>query len=239
MRRLPRTAFLVFVLIVFVRAGQAQPSDGETSFCRDKELRTVSLDTRGLGTLYCSTPPVLARPLIIIHRSARPVFFGAVPLAWAGTLLREGDDVSDAYRLTLAQGTTYGLVLGMKYTVGRPRPYVRRLLDSRSAHYGRTGSGENYTSFPSGHAAVSAALVTSWGLSHPEWYVVGPGALWAAGVSLSRLHLGVHYPSDVLAGTVLGVGVAILVHQARGILTPDAIQSGTGAPTPLTLRMRF
>jgi membrane-associated phospholipid phosphatase len=111
--------------------------------------------------------------------------------------LRGRDDFSDVYRLGLAQGATYAFVLGLKHAVGRPRPYVYRALSSRSRHYGEA-QGERFLSFPSGHAAISAALVTSWSLSHPDWYVVAPGATWAVGVALSRLHLGVHYTSTSL-----------------------------------------
>jgi len=146
------------------------------------------------------------------------------------------------YRLGLAQGATYAFVLGLKHAVGRPRPYVYRALSSRSRHYGEA-QGERFLSFPSGHAAISAALVTSWSLSHPDWYVVAPGATWAVGVALSRLHLGVHYPSDVLAGTVLGVGTAVLVHHLRGALTPERLAGGGASShsmaVPVGIQVRF
>jgi membrane-associated phospholipid phosphatase len=239
-----RALLLIVLLLGGPLGGYAQSaSNGPPPFCEDRDRRTATLDTRGLAGVYCTADPVLVRPLQAAHASARPVFYGAVPLAWGGVLLfRTGDDYADAYRLTATQGLTYGLVLGLKHAVGRPRPYVRRALNSRSTHYGAAEGGDAFTSFPSGHAALSAALVTSWGLSHPRWYVWGPGSLWAVSVSLSRLHLGVHYPSDVLVGMSLGVGVGILVHQLRGALTPGIVEGeGRILPraAPIGIRIRF
>lgn len=236
-----KAVLIVALFLSSFASTQAQSTSGSTQFCEEPARRTKTVDTRGLGVFYCATNPVLTRSLQGAHLSARPIFYGAVPLAWGAAYIQGGDDYSDAYRLALSQGATFGLVLGIKHAVGRPRPFVHRALNSRSAHYSRT-EGEKYVSFPSGHAAVSAALATSWGLSHPEWYVVGSGAVWTLGVSLSRLYLGVHYPSDVLVGTVLGVGMAALVHHFRGALTPDRFQKGihSGAqPTPIKLRIRF
>jgi membrane-associated phospholipid phosphatase len=235
---------LFFLLLVVAGQGaHAQSTSDSAPFC-EGEGRTATLDARGLQWVYCASSPALVRPLRWAHVSARPIFYGAVPLAWGGTLLlRRDDDYSDAYRLTATQGLTYGLVLGLKHAVGRPRPYVTRSLSSRSARYGASRGADAYTSFPSGHASLSAALVASWSLSHPKWYVWGPGSVWAVGVSLSRLHLGVHYPSDVLIGMGIGVGMAVLVHQLRGALTPEIVE-GNGrallrAPPPIGVQVRF
>jgi membrane-associated phospholipid phosphatase len=237
---------LLLILLFFgsVSTGHAQSGTNSPLFCEERSRRTATLDTRGLGAVYCSTSSVFTRPLQAAHVSARPVFYGAVPFVWGTALLwREDDDYADAYRLTVTQGITYGLVLSLKRAVGRPRPFVHRALSSRSSHYGVSQKADAFTSFPSGHAALATALVTSWGLSHSKWYVWGPGSVWAVGVSLSRLHLGVHYPSDVVVGMGVGAGVAVLVHQFRGALTPGIVE-GTGrtllqAPPPIGIRVRF
>lgn len=67
-----------------------------------------------------------------------------------------------------------------------------------------------YASFPSGHATTAfatAALLTLW---YPRWAGVWLGL--AALVGLSRVLLGSHFPSDVLAGALLGSVVALVVH---------------------------
>lgn len=62
-------------------------------------------------------------------------------------------------------------------------------------------------SFPSSHAAASMAFFTGLVvLGHPLAAVVG---IWAVAVSFSRLYLGVHYLSDILMGTFVGVLAAV------------------------------
>lgn len=101
----------------------------------------------------------------------------------------------------LADGAmTYGL----KAAFNRPRPYVTypdliepyRPFESRS--------------MPSGHTSLAFSAATSLSLKYPKWYVIAPSYFWACSVGYSRMNLGVHYPSDVIAGAVLGIGSAYL-----------------------------
>ncbi|KQM03797.1 sphingosine/diacylglycerol kinase-like enzyme [Frankia sp. CpI1-P] len=63
-------------------------------------------------------------------------------------------------------------------------------------------------SFPSGHAASAAAFATGVALDAPGAAV--PVAALAAAVAFSRVYVGVHYPGDVAAGILLGVGAGLL-----------------------------
>jgi membrane-associated phospholipid phosphatase len=92
-----------------------------------------------------------------------------------------------------------------KQIIQRDRPYVT-LKGVRIP----TGK-EIGTSFPSGHSSVAWALSTSLMIGYPKWYVIVPAALYATTVSFSRPFVGVHYPTDILVGAVLGVGSAFLV----------------------------
>lgn len=66
-------------------------------------------------------------------------------------------------------------------------------------------------SFPSGHAAASMSIAVAYGTTFPAWAL--PLLLVAALVGLSRVRLGVHYPSDVMVGQLLAVatGVALML----------------------------
>jgi len=72
------------------------------------------------------------------------------------------------------------------------------------------------TSFPSGHAASACAFASGVGIALPRTGL--PLTATAALVAYSRVHTGVHYPSDAIAGSVIGTGltsvvVAALNHQ--------------------------
>lgn len=71
---------------------------------------------------------------------------------------------------------------------------------------------ETGESFPSGHTTIAFATATTLSLQYKKWYVVVPAYVWAAGCAYSRLYLGEHYTSDVLAGAAIGTGSALISH---------------------------
>ncbi|HEX8363085.1 MAG TPA: phosphatase PAP2 family protein, partial [Longimicrobium sp.] len=95
---------------------------------------------------------------------------------------------------------------------------------------------EHTYSFPSGHAMGSMALVAALAvLAWPtrwRWWAIVVGGAFTFVVGLSRVYLGVHYPSDVLAGWLASLGWVIGVSQiAYGRLakpTPRATPTATG-----------
>ncbi len=64
------------------------------------------------------------------------------------------------------------------------------------------------SSFPSSHAASTAAIVTVFGHAYRRF--AAAGALFAVVMCFSRVHNGMHYPTDVLVGSALGVGYGAL-----------------------------
>jgi len=91
------------------------------------------------------------------------------------------------------------LVQLVKRTVGRGRPSRYRELASIRE--------PDRFSFPSGHATASLAVALAYGISFPG--LAGPLVLLALLVGYSRVRLGVHYPSDVVAGQLLAILTAL------------------------------
>ncbi|WP_256539714.1 phosphatase PAP2 family protein [Mucilaginibacter aquariorum] len=103
---------------------------------------------------------------------------------------------------------SYGLMVLIKHLVKRRRPFVQNI---NIVPVYRAGS----TSFPSGHAATSFSTAMALSNAYPKWYVIAPSFLWAGSVSYSRMYLGVHYPTDVTAGAILGTGTALLLQPLK------------------------
>jgi undecaprenyl-diphosphatase len=103
---------------------------------------------------------------------------------WAWTLV--ADVVADV--------TTFAL----KEAFGRPRPTVPPLVHR-----------PHDPSFPSGHAATSFACATVIAAAAPRLRV--PLYVLAALIAVSRVYVGVHWPADVVAGSLYGVGLGLVL----------------------------
>ncbi len=146
--------------------------------------------------------------------SAAPVSFGT-PVIMFGTGLLCHDSLTIRNSIYIASSVAATVILTniIKYTVKRPRPFVTYPFIEKES----TGGSP---SFPSGHTSEAFGLATSLSLAYPKWYIVGPSFLWAGAVGYSRMDLGVHYPSDVLAGAVIGAGCAWISFKVNKMLNP-------------------
>jgi len=105
---------------------------------------------------------------------------------------------------------TYVVQTRVKPIFRRVRPFVNR--EARVA-----GIRPADHSFPSGHTASSFAAATALAFFYPRAAPLAYGLATAVGVS--RVHLGVHFPSDAAVGGVIGVGIGTLgawVFKKRG-----------------------
>lgn len=142
----------------------------------------------------------------LLSNSAAPISVG-LPIGMLGVGLLTKDSILTQEAFVVGASVVASTVITtlMKKTIDRPRPFVTypdivKLSDVGSA------------SFPSGHTSGAFSLATALSLECPKWYVVAPSYIWASAVAYSRMDLGVHYPSDVLMGAVVGAGSAYLCH---------------------------
>lgn len=104
------------------------------------------------------------------------------------------------------------VTMGLKYTFKRHRPFADHPFIVPASDGGSP-------SFPSGHTSEAFATATSLTMAYPKWYVAVPAYAWAASVGYSRMYLGVHYPSDVFGGAIIGAGTAYLTWKLQKVLT--------------------
>lgn len=110
---------------------------------------------------------------------------------------------NEPYIMAASLSSAAIITFGLKYTVNRPRPFVTYSdITQKDQHVGPY-------SFPSGHTATAFALATSVSLCYPKWYYIAPAYAWAITVGFSRMWLGVHYPSDVLIGALIGTACSV------------------------------
>lgn len=146
--------------------------------------------------------PLRAASILLAHSGDSPFWLaGLLLVVWQGP--KEWQQAAKVYLIGIA--ATALVVLLLKYLVRRPRPA------------GEWGDGYRKIdphSFPSGHAARGAMLAALAAfLGPPLWAVVL--IVWALLVALSRVALGVHYLSDVVAGFACGAACGLALALVR------------------------
>lgn len=159
----------------------------------------------------------------VVPRLTRAADHGVLWFAVAGALAASGPTGRRAAARGLASlGLASVLANGpAKWSVRRSRPLLTDVPALR-----RLARQPLTTSFPSGHSASAAAFTVGVVRESPA-LAVPVGAL-AAAVAYGRVHTGVHYPSDVVAGLALGAAAAAMVQR----LWPRTAAPGRPAAAP-------
>lgn len=158
----------------------------------------LSIDRRWTAKLSVAERPGPLRTLATLLAHSGDSWF------WLAALIILAVARNDAWRRWSVQVgliivTAAVLVLAIKFTVRRRRP---------EGEWGGIYRRTDPHSFPSGHAVRSmllATLAVGWG---PGWLALAL-AVWAPLVMLARVAMGVHYLSDVVAGALLGLLLAL------------------------------
>ena len=122
-----------------------------------------------------------------------------IAIAWMGG--RKGRRAGLAAAIA-SLGATYLVQQKIKPVFKRNRPHIGRDVVV-------VGIKTSDASFPSGHTASSFAAATALSTFYPKASPLVLGL--AAGVGLSRVHLGHHFPSDVAVGSLIGIATGTLV----------------------------
>lgn len=163
-----------------------------------------ALDNAIYGAIAAGDTPALDSAMRRLSRTADhgKLWFGT---AASLTLLRGPGGLLAARRGLVSLGIASGFAnLVAKPLTSRRRPARQEVEELARRHVQMPRS----SSFPSGHSASAFAFATGAAKAQPMLSV--PLLLLAALVGYSRVHTGVHYPADVLAGAFIGIGAAEL-----------------------------
>lgn len=178
------------ILLLFSVNGYSQNAD--INLLKEINLnRNKSLDPTFRFITNSASPVSIATPVIV---------YSIGLIKKDSTIKNKGIYIGETFLVAAFISTA------LKYSVNRDRPFVTYTFIEKATSGGSP-------SFPSGHTSTAFATATSLCIAFPKWYVIAPSFIWAGAVGYSRMDLGVHYPSDVLAGAIVGSGSAFLTYE--------------------------
>jgi membrane-associated phospholipid phosphatase len=173
------------------------------AYSQNFDINTVKSINQNASTSKTKIFKADANSVTVFNIAAPAGVFLAGVLKHNTTLKKDAAYIVGAYILSsiVTQGT--------KHIVNRARPYQTYSYITRRA------PADDNTSFPSGHTSSAFCTATSLSLYFPKWYVIAPAYLWASSVGYARMYQGVHYPSDIFVGAIVGASSAWLGYKAQ------------------------
>jgi undecaprenyl-diphosphatase len=184
---------------------------------------------KSLNTLFVHHDG-LEDPLVAYANASEIMFLVALVLAFVFVGGRRGIATR---RAVVAAGLSAGLALAVAAVVARvvdrPRPFVSHpdAVHLFSGHAADPG-------FPSDHATAAFAIAVALLLRSRAWGAIALAA--AVVLAVARVAMGIHYPTDVIAGAALGAVTALALHTPRPRRLIDALADRVGALRPGTRR---
>ena len=171
---------------------------------------TADLDVRLELFVHGFASPLLDLWMRLATAMGTHLVAGYVGVASAIVCWRHGDRHA-ALRLVVATAGAMVLNHVLKVAFARERPMLFEVIVRPESY-----------SFPSGHTAVSTAvygaLATSWAEHRPRHRVATYllAALGVGLIALSRVYLGVHWPTDILGGALVGLAILAAFESLSG-----------------------
>lgn len=180
-----------------------------------------SLELALLNWLHGNLPPGLVPVLQLVSDTTTWVSIGGMAAVLGWSFYRKSKTLrTKFFLLLLVLLLTAGITRTVKTLVDRDRPFTTYPEIKKLS----TGGD---SSFPSGHTLEAFGMATAAAFLFRRRGVTATAFCWALIVAWSRMALGVHYPSDVLAGMVLGGLTGWLVtHFARARFRFDQDPAG-------------
>lgn len=186
--------FTIFLLIAF------------TGFSQNAELRF-------LQTINRNEHPTWDKSMRFTSMSAYVLAPVAVIIPFAQGYAQKNNELQrSSIKSAIGIGLAMGCSTGLKFAIHRDRPYAKYPNEIIK----RDQSGPH--SFPSGHTTAAFATATALTLTYKSWYVGVPAYLYAGLVGYSRMRLGMHYPSDIVGGMIIGIGAGLLTWKLDAVI---------------------
>ena len=178
---------------------------GETSVLKSALRELSQIDREVYGAIARQRTPTIDRPLSLLSRSAN---YSGI---WIGAAAAISIFGGHSGRRAARRGLTAVVLTSVTVNVAGKSLYRRRrpVRDDESLADHRMVRMPESPSFPSGHSASAFAFAVASSSAMPA--LAAPLRLVAASVAYSRVHTGVHYPGDVIAGALIGSGIGQVV----------------------------